>query len=334
MAVSIHDVALSTSLSCETILEGLVTPSALEPEVVRHIMQAIRNSGYLDTFSRWKEAGASRSVAIVTPWLDSAAGTETYKGIDRAVSALGLNIVLLAIPTRGSATIREEVMEALLPNGNIDAVLVLTMQPSDGILERYAAAGKPVILVEARSDRSRSVLLENARGMSIGINYLVSQGHRRIALMNGPSTGPEAGGVASERLIGYLTALQRRGVPFDETLVFESRNYDIEAGFRAFEYFYGNGPFPDAIFCATGDMSALGFMNAAQVEGVRIPKDVAVMGYDDLPVAGLVSPGITTIRQRHIIAGAGALVLALEQAVNGQGENLVIIPELVVRETA
>lgn len=334
MSISIHDVANATSLSCETILEGLVTPSALEPEVVRHIMQAIRSSGYLETFARWKENGISRSVAIVTSWLDSAAGTETYKGIDRAISALGLNIVVLAIPTRGSPSVREEVLEALLPNASVDAVIVLAMQPSDGMLQRYAAAGKPVILAEARSDFAQSVLLENSRGMSIGINYLVSQGYRRIALMNGPSTGEEPGGIASERLIGYLTALQRRGLPFDESLVFESRNYDIEAGFRAFEYFYGNGPLPDAVFSATGDMSALGFMNAARGEGIRIPRDIAVMGYDDLPVAGLVSPGITTIRQRHMIAGAGALVLALESAVRGKGDNLVIIPELVVRETA
>ena len=64
MSVSIHDVAKATSLSCETILEGLVTPSALEPEVVRHIMQAIRNTGYLDTFARWKEAGRITSYNV------------------------------------------------------------------------------------------------------------------------------------------------------------------------------------------------------------------------------------------------------------------------------
>ncbi len=334
MSVSIHDVAKATSLSCETILEGLVTPSALEPEVVRHIMQAIRSTGYLDTFARWKEAGPPRYVAIVSPWLDSAAGTETYKGIDRAISALGLNVIPFVVQTRGSPSVQEEVLKAILPNGDIDAAIVHNMQPSAGMLERFAAAGKPVVLAESRVDYAQSVLLENGKGMSIGINYLVGQGYRRIALMNGPSTGPEAGSVASERLIGYLTALQRRGIPFDETLVFESRNYDIEAGFRAFEYFYGRGPLPDAIFCATGDMSALGFINAAHGEGVRIPKDIAVMGYDDLPVAGLVNPGITTIRQRHIIAGAGALVLVLEASVSGKGENLVIIPELVARETA
>jgi len=334
MAVSIHDVAQATSLSCETILEGLITPSALEPEVVRHIMRAIRTSGYLDTFMSWKTGGMGRSVAIVTPWLDSASGMETYKGIDRALSALGLNLTIISLPTRGSPQAREEVLAALLPQANVNAVIVLNMNPSDGILGRYEAAAKPLILLETRSDRAQSVLLENARGMSIGINYLAGRGYRRIALMNGPSTGAEPGGVASERLIGYLTSLQRCGLPFDENLVFESRNYDIDAGFRAFEYFFGNGELPDAVFCATGDMSALGFMKAAHGEGVRVPKDVAVMGYDDLPVAGLVSPGITTIRQRLMIAGAGALVLALEACVNGRGQNLVIIPELVTRETA
>ncbi len=81
-------------------------------------------------------------------------------------------------------------------------------------------------------------------------------------------------------------------------------------------------------------MTAIGFMNAAREKGIRVPEDIAVIGYDDLPVAALVSPGLTTIRQRLMIAGAGALVLALESAVNGQGENLLIIPELVVRGSA
>ncbi len=334
MALSIRDVALSTSLSCETILEGMITPSALEPEVVRHIMHAVRTSGYLETFARWKESGPLRAVAILTPWLDSASGTETYRGIDRALSALGLNVTILSVPTRGSLVIRESVMAEILVTDKVDAVIALNMIPSAGILARFRDAGKPVILLETRADDAQSVLLENARGMSIGINYLAGQGHGRIAMMNGPTTGTEPSAVASERLIGYLTALQRRALPFDETLVFESRNYDTDAGFRAFEYFYENGPLPDAVFCATGDMSALGFMNAARERGVRIPEDVAVMGYDDLPVASLVNPGITTIRQRLMIAGAGALVLALESAVNGPGENLVIIPELVVRGTA
>ena len=101
--------------------------------------------------------------------------------------------------------------------------------------------------METRAEGAQSVLLENQKGMSIGVNYLASQGHRRIALMNGPTTGIEPGGVASERLIGYVTALQRKGLPFDESLVIESRNYDIEAGSRAFETLYSAGPLPDAV---------------------------------------------------------------------------------------
>lgn len=334
MPVTLNDVANATSLSCETILEGLITPSALEPEVVRHIMQAIRSTGYLDTFAQWKEIRSPHAIGILTPWLDSASGMETFKGIDRAISALGLNVTVFSIPTRGSPAMREEVLATLIPFSMVDAVIMLNMNVSAATVERFTRVEKPLILIETTADGAQSVLLENQKGMSIGINYLAGRGYRRIALMNGPTNVSEPGSVASERLIGYLTSLQRMGLTFDEKLVFESRNYDIDAGERAFEYFYSSGPLPDAVFCATGDMSALGFMNAARVKGIRIPEDVAIMGYDDLPVAALVPPGITTIRQRLMIAGAGALVLALEAAVNGPGKNLVIIPELVVRGTA
>jgi len=334
MALSIHDVAAETSLSCETILEVLVTPSALEPEVVRFVMKTIRESGYLETFGRWKTGKRSTSIAVLTSIFDSASGMEVFKGIDRAMSALGLNTSLVAFPTRFSPAYREDLLGSLLPFSMIDAVITMNLAPDGDTIGRYTNIGKPLVMMQTTAPGAQSVLLENQKGMSIGLNYLYSKGYRNIALMNGPSGGSEPGSVPSERLLGYIVALQRLGLPFDESLVFETSDYDTASGFHGFEHYHKRGKLPDALFCASGDMTAIGFMNAAREKGIRVPEDIAVIGYDDLPVAALVSPGLTTIRQRLMIAGAGALVLALESAVNGQGENLLIIPELVVRGSA
>lgn len=334
MAVSIHDVATQASLSCETILEGLITPSALEPEVVRFIMKNIRETGYLETFARWKTGKRTPSVAVLTPMLDSASSLEVFKGIDRAMSALGLNTSMVVMPTRFSPVFREEILSGLLPFNMFDAVITINIKPDEETVERYKKLGKALVMMNSAVSGGQSVMLENQKGMSIGVNYLYNKGYRNIALMNGPTGSTEPGSVPSERLIGYLMALHRLGLAFDESLVYETSDYDTDSGIHGFEYFASRGKLPDAVFCASGDMTAIGFINAAMAKGVRVPEDIAVIGYDDLPVAGLVNPGLTTIRQRLMIAGAATLVLALEAVSNGPGQNLVIMPELIQRGSA
>jgi LacI family transcriptional regulator len=334
MAVSIHDVAKAASLSCETILEVLVSPSSLEPEVVRFVMKTIRETGYLETFAPWKTDRRGPSIAVLAPMFDTASGNEIFKGIDRAMSALGMNTSMVAMPTRFSPVYRESILANLLTFNLIEAVIAMNIKPDVATVEKYRDMGKPLVLLETSVPGAQSVVLENQKGMAIGMNYLYNKGYRRIGLMNGPSGGNEPGSVPSERLIGYLMSLHRLGLEFDESLVFETSNYDPDSGTRAFEHYGKLKSLPDAVFCASGDMTAVGFLNAAREKGVRVPEDIAVLGYDDVPVASLVTPALSTIRQRLMIAGAGALVLAYEAAVNGAGESLVIMPELVVRASA
>lgn len=333
-AVSIRDVAKKACLSCETILEVLISPSSIEPEVVRFVMKTIRETGYLETFARWKTGKTSSFIAVLTTMFDSPSGSEVFRGIDRAMSALGLNLSMIGVPTRGSSVFREETLKTISAFNMVDAVIAINSPPSRETVEKYSRIGKPLIVLEDTVNGAQSVLLENQKGMSIAINYLYGRGCRRIGCINGPSEGNRPETVASARLLGYLTSMHRLGLPFDESLVFEAANFDAEAGRVGFERFSHTGKMPDAVVCAAGDLSAFGFIKAAREAGLRVPEDIAVMGYDDLPVASLMSPALTTIRQRLMIAGAAALVLALEASVNGMGENLVIMPELVVRDTA
>jgi len=335
MAVSIRDVAKAASLSCETILEVLISPSSYEPEVVRFVMKTIRETNYLETFLRWKTGKRETSVAVLIPSLADAAGIELFRGIDRAMSALGLVTTIMGIPTRHSSVYCEETLEQQLHHKEIDAVISIYLTPSQEIAEKYMSAGKPLVLVDSKVSGLQCVLLENQQGMSIGLNYLYNRGYRTIGLMNGPSSNSnEPSRIPSERLIGYLSSMHRLGLTFEESLVYEASDYDSNSGIHGFEYFYKRGKLPDAVFCASGDMTGIGFINAAREKGVRVPEDIAVLGYDDIPVASLVYPGLSTIRQRLMIAGAGAFILALESVVNGTGENLIIMPELIVRGTA
>jgi len=334
MAVSLHDVAHAASLSCETLLEGLVSPSSLEPEVVRHVMKHIRQSKYLETFDRWKQSERSTPLAVLIPGFESGSTQETFRGIDRVMSALGLNASMVVLPTRSSVPFREGVLHNLLKTPMIDAVIAMNLKPDSQTLATYTSEGKPLILMHCAPPKAQSVMLENIKGSSTAVNYLVRKGYRRIALVNGPSDGPVPGLVSAERMMGYISALQRAALHHDDALVFETPDFDPESGRLAFEAFRSRSIQPDAVFCTAGDLVAIGYIKAAQNAGLRVPEDIAVIGYDDLPIASLVTPPLTTIRQRLMIAGAAAAVLALEAYVNGPGQNLVIMPELVIRGTA
>ncbi len=334
MAVSLHDVAHAASLSCETLLEGLVSPSSLEPEVVRHVMKHIRESRYLETFDRWKQSERTTPLAVLTPGFDTGASQETFRGMDRVMSALGLNASMVVLPTRSSVPYREGALHNLLKTPVIDAVIAMNLKPDPETLALYLSERKPLVLMHSTPPGAQSVMLENIKGSSTAVNYLVRKGYRRIALVNGPSEGPEPGLVPAERMMGYISAMQRAALHHEDALVFETPDFDPESGRLAFEAFRSRSIQPDAVFCAAGDLVAIGFIQAAQKAGLRVPEDIAVIGYDDLPIASLVTPPLTTIRQRLMIAGAAAVVLALEAYVNGPGQNLVIMPELVIRGTA
>lgn len=334
MAISIHDVACEARLSCETILEGLISPSSLEPEVVRFVMETIRRTGYLETFARWRDVHYRNAVGVLTLGFDSGSDAEAIKGMERVTSALGLTASTIIFPTRRSVPMADGILGTLLELDMASAAITLNIAPSRATVERYAAAGKPLILTQASAPGAQSVLMENQKGVAIAVNYLFQQGRKRIALINGSAKGIEPSAVSAERLLGYITAMQRLGVELDESLVFETSQMGSEGGIEAFSYFASRGALPDAVLCATGDMGAIGFINAAREAGIRVPDDVSVMGYEDLPIAAIVQPPLTTIRQRIMIAGAAAMTLALESAVNGKGRDLTIVPELIERGSA
>lgn len=334
MAKTLSEVAKISSLSQETILEALVSPSSLEPEVVRYVMKRLLDSGYLEIFKPWKLKKRDTAIALLTPTIESASSVETYKGVERAMSALGITTTIVSMPTRSSSVTRESILKALLPFNMIDAVICLNIVPDDETYEKYLKIGKPLVLVETRKSDYLSVLIESEKGISIGMNYLFSKGYRRIGLMNGPTKGSEVGTVPSERLLAYVSSLHRLGLTFDESLIHETKGYDPECGIAGFEYFASLSKMPEAVFCASGDMTAIGLMNAARNNGMRVPEDFAVLGYDDMPVASVVYPALSTIRQRHMIAGAAALVMALESVLSTPSENLVIMPELIQRGSA
>jgi LacI family transcriptional regulator len=213
----------------------------------------------------------------------------------------------------------------------VDGVVVMGIAPDDPEIGVLAASGLACIAVDADLGGKRTgyVMSENRNGAASAVRHLYECGHRRIATIAGPlATRP---GV--DRLAGYRDELGRLGLDLEEDYIVEGDFYD-ETGYEATRRLLGLERPPTAIFAAS-DLMAAGALRAASELGVRIPEDLAVVGFDDIALANLIQPSLTTVRQNMESIGAAAaeaLILMIEQP-DAEPLRLRVETELVVRSS-
>jgi LacI family transcriptional regulator len=186
--------------------------------------------------------------------------------------------------------------------GRVDGLLVMSPHVDAGFLRDNLLAELPMVLMNTPLKRARWAILnvDNHGGAFAMVRHLVDCGHRRIALI----AGPERNFDAAERLRGYTAAMAR----FAPTIAPQVLQGDFteESGYRAAQQLLANKIRPQAVFAAN-DMMAVGCLYAFREAGVRVPDAIAVAGFDDIPIARLVAPALTTVRVRIADFGARAL---------------------------
>lgn len=177
------------------------------------------------------------------------------------------------------------------------------------------------------------IIIDNAAAARGATEHLIARGRRRIALI-GPllepsSTKPNA------RVLGYREALESAGIPFDPALVMDAPAYHRRDGQRAMERLLDRGCDIDAVFCLS-DLVAVGALKALSVRGIRVPDDVAVVGFDDIEEAEFTAPTLTSIRPDKPAIAAAAVRLANERIEDPDGERASVIvgEQLIVRESS
>lgn len=227
------------------------------------------------------------------------------------------------------------------PEAEAEAILTLRKRQIDGIIfvesclrssdEVYELADKPHMFVHRlfNSLSLNSVVPDEHYGAQLATKHLAQLGHRRIAFIN----GPEGWNATINRLAGYQEELAAWGIPFDPALV-EQGDWEVQSGYLAAKRLIELADPPTAIF-AGNDLMALGAIYAIQEAGLRVPGDIAVVGYDDREFSGFVRPAITTIRMPCEEMGR-ASAEALLRLINGEAEAIepILIPgELIVRQS-
>ena len=223
--------------------------------------------------------------------------------------------------------------EASLPtltDGRCDGVILVVPPRTTALVPALLESGLPFILIGTHSDSAgvSYVDIDNVAAAEKIVSYLLTRGHRRIGFFSSISGSHQ---FVDERMLGYRHALENASITFDPRLVItESCSYDdlllFSTGLPAC--------YPTALFCVT-DADALGAVHYLTKQGVRIPEDLSIVGFDDIHAAALSFPSLTTLRQPNALAGERAAEILLAQ-INGKqaaGHRLCLPTELIIRSS-
>lgn len=327
---SMKDVAARARVSVGTVSNVLNRPGLVSDRTRTRVLAAITELGFVRNESaRQLRGGGSRTLAYVV--LDAANPffTDVARGVRDTAESASLAVYLC---DSGQDADRQAAYLDLLEQQRVEGVLITPVDANDERLTQLARRGTPVVLVDRAGGPDRcSVTVDDVLGGRLAVEHLLDTGHRRIAFIGGP---PTLGQVA-DRLAGARAALAAAGAEHGELVVLSTAALTVAEGRRAGERLAGlpAGRRPTAAVCAN-DLLALGLLQQAVRLGLRVPDDLAIVGYDDIEFAEAAAVPLTSVAQPRHLLGATATEMVLEEARGEPGHRhrqVVFAPELVVR---
>jgi LacI family xylobiose transport system transcriptional regulator len=267
-------------------------------------------------------------IELVFHELESAWSMELIRGVEDVASEIGASVVLTKSGTRHAPAAGW--VDAMLRRRPLGVVLVFSALPEE-YRRKLRSRAIPFVIVDPAGDPAPGVPAVGSANWSGGVaatQHLLDHGHRRIAII----TGPPDMMCSVARLAGYRSALQLAGVEPDPGLI-RFGDFHVEGGHKHAADLLDSSRRPTAIF-AGSDLQALGVLEAARMRGLRVPADLSVVGYDDIPVARWSSPALTTVHQPLLRMGqeAARLVLRLREG-DVSANRLDLGVHLVVRDS-
>ncbi|HEX4585955.1 MAG TPA: LacI family DNA-binding transcriptional regulator [Burkholderiaceae bacterium] len=328
MAATIRDVARAANVSVATVSRALNDHSNVSPPTRARVQEVARELGFVPSgAARSLITRRTQTIGVLLPDLYGEFFSELIRGIDSAARNQGLHLLL-----SGSHGDRAEAAAAIKAmSGRVDGLLIMSPHLDARALADNLPRGLPVVLMNTRSDgvEVASLTVDNHGGAFAMVRHLAGRGHRSIAFIAGPEPNFEA----QERLRGYREALAQL-LPGSEPLVLAG-DFTEESGWRAGNRVVSMERRPDAIFAAN-DAMAIGCLFCLGEAGIEVPRDIALVGFDDIPLARFVNPPLTTVRVRIAELGSRALETLAHSIGN---ENLAsakpqtLRSELVVRSS-
>ncbi len=328
--ITIVDVARAAGVSAQTVSRALNNKGEISVETRARVLEMVTRLGYRpNTLARGLVTHKTATLGLIVPDIANPFFSEVARGAEDAAREAGFSLLLcntMENPAREMEALRA--LEAQRVDGIVLCSSRLSEEAFGGVLPRLPA----VVLVNSELPGSdlRSVRIDDEAGAQCAVQHLLRTGRRAIAFL----AGPPASQSGRRRAQGYHRALTEAGLAVDLDLSLGCAPH-LEGGLNCALQILARRPEIDALLCYN-DLVAVGALQACAMLGRRVPDDVSVVGCDDILLAGLVTPPLTTLRSDKRGLGAEAVRLLLRH-LDGctEGcENIVLLPELIVRASA
>jgi DNA-binding LacI/PurR family transcriptional regulator len=329
-ALGMADVAAHAGVSHQTVSRVVNGHPNVAPATRERVLRAIAELGYRpNTAARALVTGSTRTIGLVTSHINQYGPAQTLLGLEKAARAAGYSLSVAILDEDSEGAMREAVDRFV--SQSVDAVVALSTYGQAVEALGRLQSPVPLIAVQVGYDPARpTVWVDQEVGAALATRHLLQLGHRTVHHVTGPQDSLEARG----RMLGWRKELTAAGAPVPEVSYgswWPSSGYaagrELAARVRAGRR---SGEAVTAVFVAN-DQMALGLLNALHEEGLTVPGDISVVGFDDVPEAAYYTPPLTTVRQDFAELGRRGVQLVLAR-LRGEGFHAEpVMPQLIVR---
>jgi len=334
MALTLEEVAKLAGVSRSTVSRVVNDSPNVRPEVRERVWEVVRKNNYQPhAAARSLVTRRTHIIGVVIPEAVTTLFTDPFFplflcGVTETCNARNYHLMLSLF--NGPAG-QQEMYRRVVRSGHLDGVIVASTRLDDPLVPQLLRDGVPFVLVGRYPDeRVNYVDVDNIGAARMAVEHLIRQGHERIATI----TGPLSTGHGQDRLSGYRQALEAHRLPVRDDLIFEG-DFTESSGSRGVRRLLSASP--TAIFAASDSM-AIGALKALRQAGLRLREDVALVGFDDVPISAALEPALTTVRQpiQRLGSMSADLLVRLLQSppdVLPPVQRIVLPAELVVRDS-
>jgi LacI family transcriptional regulator len=326
---TIYDVARTAGVSITTVSRVLNAPELVNVSTRMNVLAAIDQLGFVPKAeARARALRSSGRVGVVTPFFTAPSFVQRLRGVASVLTPTNYELVVYTVDTLQRLN---SYLETLPLTHNLDGIILISVRLENATVDRLIQHQMEAVLIEYPVTRFSCVEIDDLEGGRLAANTLLDKGHRRIAFIGEREIPAYGVNPINKRLAGFRQVLEERNIPFDEELIWEAPS-NVEATQQELQTRLKNHAPPTAIFAST-DLQAIGALKAARKLGIRVPGDIAILGFDDLDIAEYM--GLSTIRQPLDESGRVAAELLFSQLLDPTRpvQHIRLPLSLVERET-
>ena len=327
MKHTIRTLAETLSLSPATVSKALSGRPEVNEDTRMRVIAYANEIGYTPVAGRLPLNTIRVAIAIEDTDVsdnNSAFYYEILLGFEQYSKQRGFEVIILSLAKEEQ---ENRDYDTFVRSQQLDGVFIMGLKTTDPYYQQLSETEIPSVALDFSVDNPLvgSICVDNITGVRVAVEHLIELGHRRIGFINGHSEAY----VSKERLYGYMVAMCNNDLVYDKNLVYEG-DYTVAGGSIGADYFADKGV--TAVFCAS-DLMAFGAVKRFQEMGFDVPNDISIIGFDNAPLCTICSPSLTTMAQNRARIGMTACAL-LDGLIRGLPlNNIVLQPELIVRES-